>query len=316
MLAATTGESDEYLLLGAHYDHLGFGGGGNSLAEQGDEPQVHPGADDNASGVATILETLDQLVEADRSRNVVAGFWSGEELGLIGSTAFVDDQIIPNDHIIANINLDMVGNVTDNTLVVQGVGSSDAWPEIVERANIRVGFDLTVSEDPYLPTDASAFYQKEIPILNLFTGAHERYHKPVDTPDTLNYEGMDRVVDFAASVSQAILREDDAPTYVAYARTIDDSASMRSVRVYTGTIPDYATDVEGLKLSGVMKDGPAEKAGLKAEDVIVEFAGQTIANIYDYTFALETVKIDEPVPVVVMRESERIELEIVPTVRR
>ncbi len=316
MLPATDGVSDEYVIVGAHYDHLGYGAGGNSLAGQDEGKAVHPGADDNASGVAVILEMIDSLAGRERDRHLVLGFWSGEELGLIGAQAFADEEVVPSENVAAYLNLDMVGYVADNSLTIQGVGSSNEWPSMIERANIRPGFDLTLANDPYLPTDAMVFYQNDVPILSFFTGAHEHYHKPSDTPEKLNYKGMDRVASLVAAITGNLLNAETPPVHVAVERSTQEGSGRSMGRVYTGTIPDYTAEVEGLMLSGVMKDGPAERAGLQEDDIIVEFAGQTVANIYDYMYALESVKIDEPVPVVILRAGERIEREIVPTVRK
>ncbi|MCC6547252.1 M20/M25/M40 family metallo-hydrolase [Candidatus Sumerlaeota bacterium] len=316
-LPATKGETDEYVLIGAHYDHLGHGAGGDSLAGEGDAGKIHPGADDNASGVAVILEVAGALAREQRPRNIALAFWSGEELGVIGSQAFIDKKLIPVEKITAYLNLDMVGYARDNKLSAQGIGSAPEWPSIVEKANMRPGFDLVMSKDPYLPTDASVFYTAKVPVLNLFTGAHENYHKPSDTAEKLNYEAMDRMVTLATNIVGSLMNDEKGPTYTAVERTKPEGESGRGVgRVYTGTIPDYAAEVEGLKLSGVMKDGPAAKAGLEKGDVIIEFGGRKVANIYDYMYALEGIKIGEKTAVVVMRGDKRVALEIIPEARK
>ena len=168
----------------------------------------------------------------------------------------------------------------------------------------RGGFDLRLQEDPYLPTDSSAFNTAGVPTLSLFTGSHEDYHRPSDDAHLINYEDLDRVARFGALLARRIANLEKAPEFVVVERTAE-TGSRDTVSVYTGTIPDYASDLEGLLLGGVIEGGPAAKAGLKGGDVIVEFAGQTITNIYDYTFALDTVKIDVPIKVVFLRDGER-----------
>jgi len=307
---------EEYVVLGAHYDHLGHGKHGNSLAKKEEAGKTHFGADDNASGVATLLEAGAQLAKLGRPRPVVLAFWTGEELGLLGSTDFVKGGVLPTEKIAAYLNLDMVGRMQDNRLNLQAVGSSTAWPRVIEQANVVVGFDVRIQEDPYLPTDSSAFYQAGVPTVSFFTGSHEDYHRPSDTAETLNYEDLERVVQFATLLSRKVAGLEQVPDYVKVDRKAESGGNRDSVRAFTGTIPDYATEVEGLRLSGVIGGGPADQAGLREGDVIVEFAGQKITNIYDYTYALDAVKVDKKVKVVFLREGSRHEVEITPTSRR
>jgi len=305
-----------WVVVGAHYDHLGRGRGGNSLARPDEKGAIHVGADDNASGTAAVLAAARQLRELGHDRNVALAFWSGEELGLLGSAAFVEDAVIPADRIAAYVNLDMVGRVRDNRLTVQAVGSSPDWTGLVEAANVPVGFDLGVQTDPYLPTDTLSFNNAGIPTVNLFSGSHEDYHRPTDTPDRIDYDGLERVARFAALLTRRAANQDEPLEFVKVERTLQQGGSRDTVRAYTGTIPDYASEVEGLLLGGVMEGGPAAEAGLQGGDVIVEFAGQTIANIYDYTYALDAVKIAEPIEVVYLRDGERHTTTLTPRARR
>ena len=305
-----------WVVVGAHYDHLGRGRGGNSLARPDEKEAIHLGADDNASGTAAVLEAARQLRELGHDRNVALAFWSGEELGLLGSADFVDDAVIPADRIAAYVNLDMVGRVRDNRLTVQAVGSSPDWAGLVEAANVPVGFDLGMQTDPYLPTDTSSFNNAGVPTVNLFSGSHEDYHRPTDTADLINYDDLERVARFAALLTRRAANQTEPLEFVKVERTLQQGGSRDTVRAYTGTIPDYASEVEGLLLGGVMEGGPAAEAGLEAGDVIVEFAGQTIANIYDYTYALDAVKIDEPIEVVYVRDGERHTTTLTPRARR
>ncbi|MCY3963502.1 MAG: M20/M25/M40 family metallo-hydrolase [Acidobacteria bacterium] len=305
-----------WVVVGAHYDHLGQGRGGNSLARPDEKNAIHLGADDNASGTAAVLEAARQLRALGHDRNVALAFWSGEELGLLGSADFVDDAVIPTDQIAAYVNLDMVGRVRDNRLTVQAVGSSPDWTGLVEAANVPVGFDLGMQTDPYLPTDTSSFNGAGVPTVNLFSGSHEDYHRPTDTADLINYDDLERVARFAALLTRRAANQAEPLEFAKVERTLQQGGSRDTVRAYTGTIPDYASEVEGLLLGGVMEGGPAAEAGLEAGDVIVEFAGQTIANIYDYTYALDAVKIDEPIEVVYVRDGERHTTTLTPRARR
>ena len=305
-----------WVVVGAHYDHLGRGRGGNSLARPEEKDAIHLGADDNASGTAAVLEAARQVHELGHDRNVALAFWSGEELGLLGSADFVDEAVIASDQIAAYVNLDMVGRVRDNRLTVQAVGSSPDWTGLVEAANVPVGFDLAMQTDPYLPTDTSSFNSAGVPTVNLFSGSHEDYHRPTDTADRINYDDLERVARFAALLTRRAANQAEPLEFAKVERTLQQGGSRDTVRAYTGTIPDYASEVEGLLLGGVMEGGPAAEAGLEAGDVIVQFAGQEIANIYDYTYALDAVKIDEPIEVVYVRDGERHTTTLTPRARR
>lgn len=310
-----TGIGKPWIALGAHYDHLGRGEAGNSLADKGAAGSVHGGADDNASGAAAVLAVGAQFAAQARPRHVLLQFWSGEELGLIGSAAYVSAAGRSIDELAAYFNFDMVGRMHDNRLTVQAAGTSAAWGRILEQANVAAGFDLVVQSDPYQPTDVASFNQAGVPCLNFFTGTHTDYHKPSDTADKINYEDLDRIVAFAAAVARRVAASPEAPMFT----KVDvptAGAGRAGVRVFTGTIPDYGTEVKGLLLGGVIGGGPAEQAGLQKGDVIVEIAGQTIANIYDYTYALEVLKIGEPAKVVYLRGGERRETMLTPGARK
>jgi hypothetical protein len=314
--AASDGVSRPWIALGAHYDHLGRGQAGNSLATKAEAGLIHFGADDNASGTAAVLAVGERLAKQPRRRNILLSFWSGEELGLLGSAAFVGAPPVALDQLGAYFNFDMVGRMQSNKLTVQATGTSAAWPRILERANIVAGFDLQLQEDPYQPTDVASFNLAGIPSLNFFTGVHTDYHRPSDSADKINFEDLDRVVEFATSVVRQVVELDEAPSFTKVAPRTSGSASRAGIRVFTGTIPDYSSDVKGLLLGGVIGGGPAEAAGLQKGDVIIEIAGQTIANIYDYTYALDVLKIGEPAKVVYLRGGQRRETTLVPAARR
>jgi Zn-dependent M28 family amino/carboxypeptidase len=306
-------------MIGAHYDHLGHGETGG-FALKGEEGKVHPGADDNASGCAAVLELAAAFAAQAKTnlipRTVVFAFWSGEEIGLIGSSHYVEKPLLPLTNTIAYLNFDMVGRLRDNKLTLNGTGSSSVWKKLLEKRNVAAGFSLQLLDDPYAPTDVTAFYPKGVPVLSFFTGSHEEYHRPTDTPETLNYAGIERVTKFAAALARDLVRAPDRPDYLKVERSDREGGARDALRVYLGTIPDYATEVNGVKLSGTRGGSPADKAGLKAGDVIVEFGGQKIANIYDYTYALDAAKIGQPIKVVVKRGEGRVEVMVTPEARK
>ncbi len=314
--AAAPTREKPFVMLGAHYDHLGRGRGGNSLARGAEVGQVHNGADDNASGVAAVLEAGALLAGMSRDRGVVLAFWSGEEFGLLGANAFVDSGPLDTTELAAYLNFDMVGRVRDNVLTIQAVGSSDVWPRLIERTNVPVGFDVRTQDDPWVPTDSTAFNRAGVPTLSFFTGTHEEYHSPRDDADLINYEDLDRVARFGALIARRVANEGTAPAFVDVPQNSQQMGSRDTATVYTGTIPDYAAEVEGLLLGGVIEGGPAAEAGLQEGDVIVELAGQAITNIYDYMYVLESLKIDVTVKLVYTRDGERIEGELTPRARR
>lgn len=305
---------EPYVLLGAHYDHLGRGRGGDSLARGDEAGQIHNGADDNASGVAVVLSVGAAVAAAERGRGVILAFWSGEELGLLGSADFVAQAPVPMDRVSAYLNFDMVGRLEDDPLNLQAVGSSSIWTDLAEELNKAVGLDLTFVSDPYLPTDVGSLNAAEVPSLNFFTGSHEDYHRPTDDADTLDYEGLDRIVDLATAVTSNLANRPDAPDFIRVER-VQQRGGGATMRIFTGTIPDYTQEVEGLSLSGVIGGGPAEAAGLQGGDVIVGLAGQAVTNIYDYMYALDLLKVGEPSEVVFMRDGERMTTALIPRVR-
>jgi Tol biopolymer transport system component len=310
----------EYLLIGAHYDHLGHGETG-AMNRKGEEGAIHHGADDNASGVATVLELAGALAtERSRSpaafpRGIIFAAWSGEEIGLIGSAWFAEHPLVPLTNVAAYINFDMVGRLRENKLTLQGLGSSPDWTKLIEKRNVAAGFDLSLQEDPYLPTDTTTLYPKGIPVLEFFTGSHDDYHRPTDEAGTLNYDGTARVARFARGLLADLEHAPRLP-YFLVTNSASAGGGRESLRAYLGTIPDYATEVQGVKLSGVRGGGPADKAGLKGGDIIVEFGGSKIANIYDYTYALDAVRIGKPVTVVVLRNGERMTMTLIPEARK
>ncbi len=316
-LPATVAPVDKpWVVVGAHYDHLGRGDQGTSLASTTEVGRFHHGADDNASGTAAVLAIAEALAKQPRTRNLVFALWSAEEIGLVGSSAFATAPPIPIAQVAAYFNFDMVGRMQDNKLIVQAVGSAASWPRVLERANVLAGFDLTIQADPYQPTDVATFNQVGIPALSFTTGSHADYHKPSDTADKIGYDDLERLVAFATSVIDATSDDSSPPKFVKVDQPAARAVTTAGLRVTTGTIPDYASDVKGLLLGGVVGGGPAERAGLMKGDVIIAIGSQTIANIYDYTFALELLKVDQPVTVVYLRMGTRVETTLTPIARR
>jgi len=310
------------VVFGAHYDHLGRGESGHSLARGDEKGKIHYGADDNASGVAGMLEAAQWLAslkargKLPMKRDLVFAAWSGEEIGLLGSTRYVASQGglggsgSINPPIVACLNLDMIGRL-ENHLVLQGVGSSAVWPREIERRNAPVGLAVRTVEDSFLPTDTTPFYLKGVPVLSAFTGAHAVYHTPRDVPDGLNYEGAARVTRLMALIARGLVVSDTAPDYVE--QTAKPKGSRANVPVALGTIPEYVeSEVKGARLKGVRKGGPADKAGVQGGDVIVELAGQKIENVYDYSNAMRALVPGKPCPIVVLRDGKRLTLTIVP----
>ena len=317
------GSTGEWILAGSHYDHLGRGVESNSLARSGEEKGIHAGADDNASGCALLLEVAASLAQERKlhperfKRGVLLGFWSGEEIGLIGSASFAEKPPVDIAKIAAYVNFDMVGRLRENRLNLQGVGSSKSWRPLIEKRNVAAGFNLVLQDDPYLPTDTTSFYPKRIPVLSFFTGSHDDYHRPTDTPEKLDYPGLERISKFAAALIQDLASAPERPDFARVERSQQqESGSRETLRAYIGSIPDYATEVKGVKLSGVRAGSPAEKGGLQGGDVIVEFGGQKITNIYDYTFALDAVKIGQTVDVSVERGKDSVRLKVIPEARK
>jgi hypothetical protein len=288
------------VVVGAHVDHLGPG---------------YPGADDNASGTAAMLEIARLLVERryelrpTARRDVLFAAWSGEETGLLGSGHFVR---FLESGVDVCLNLDMVGRLRDS-LLLQGAGSSPAWPAEVERAAAPLGLSISLHSDPHLPTDSSSFYDKGIPVLSAFTGSHDDYHKPTDTPEKLHYPGSEKIARLMARIVESLVAREEPPAYVAVPRTA--ARSPGGVKITLGTRPDYGAGGPGLRLAGVTEGGPAAEAGLKAGDVVFELAGREILDIYGYTAALNDLRAGEPVKIRVRRGDQVLSFDITPRAR-
>ncbi len=318
------GSTEPPLVIGAHIDHLGTGGGSDSRATDAQKQAIHHGADDNASGVAGVLEIAQALAAQVKEgklalkRDIIFAGWSGEEIGLLGSNAWLrdmakatgDENAKLTTKLSACLNMDMIGRLRAQA-ILQGLGSSDWWAAEIERRNAVVGLPLQTQQDCYLPTDASAFYLRGVPILNAWTGSHDDYHKPSDTAGKLNADGAARIARFMMLVARSLASTPDEPAYKEMKKPAEDARG--GLRVYLGTIPDYSQEgIEGVKLSGVSGVGPAAKAGVKAGDIITKLAGKDIKNIYDYTFILGVLKIGQETEMEVLRDGKKETLKITP----
>lgn len=307
---------DEVLVIGAHFDHLGYGGeGSGSLVPHLHE--IHNGADDNASGTAALLELAQKFAATpSRSRTLLFIAFSGEELGTLGSQHYVNTPFFPLDRTIAMINMDEVGRLNKNALTVYGTGTSAEWPALLRKYNtptyIRDTFALKMVPDGFGPSDHAQFFGKNIPVLFFFTGTHEDYHKPSDDWDKINYEGQERVVRFIYAVANDIQSATPRPQFVRAesSRPGMGTGDSRGFAVTLGVIPDYGEGVEGMKVGGTRPNGPADKAGLKAGDVIVQLAGKKVMNIYDYMGILGELKVGQVVDVEVMRDGKRMKFSV------
>lgn len=306
---------DEYLVIGAHYDHLGMGGE-HSLDSSG-QPAIHHGADDNASGTAGVLELAQYFAANPKKigRSILFMGFSGEEIGLLGSNYWTKRPTIPLERIAAMINLDMIGRMRNDTVSVMGAGSSPGWEELLESVNGEHKLTLkTGGTSGFGGSDQQSFYAKEIPVLFFFTGVHPDYHRPSDTAEKIEAEGEAKLLRFVADTAAKTSWLTPRP---AFARSADqETAPGPSFRVYLGTIPDYAEEVEGVALQGVREGSPAEKGGLKAGDILVEFDGKKIRNVQEYTTVLGTAKPDQPIQIVVLRKGARVTLMVTPSSRR
>ena len=331
---------NEAIVIGAHYDHLGKGGQGSLAANS---TEIHHGADDNASGTAAVIELARQFAKKKKNkRTIIFMAFSGEEDGLFGSKYYVNNPVWPLDKTVAMINLDMVGRLKDNKLNVGGIGTAEEWRDLVERSNRTVletstynigpassvtptvvhqagpeKFSLKLNEDGFGPSDHSSFYGKQIPVLFFFTGTHLDYHKPTDTFEKINYEGLSSIMFFVHGISAYLagnlvgLPVPARPTYKT-APSSGTPGGRTGFNVSLGTIPSYADSTDGMVLDGVRDDSPASRAGLKKDDKVIKLSGSDIKNVSDYTAVLGEMKAGAEYEVVIKRGNETLTLKIVP----
>jgi hypothetical protein len=296
----------ETIVIGAHYDHLGLGGHGSLDPKSG---AIHHGADDNASGVAALVSIARSLAahRPKLKRRVVFVAFTGEERGLLGSGHYVRNPPFPLEKTVAMLNLDMVGRLRDDKLIVMGTGTAKNFPPLLDQINAAHGFKLVSNPTGYGPSDQMVFYGREIPVLHFFTGTHADYHRPSDTSEKLNIPGMRRIATFAADVALALADAPAPPEYVAVAPA---PLRMGGDRPYLGTMPDFTRQTEGYAIAGVAKGGPAEHAGLRGGDVLIQFGENKIGGLEDIDSALRKHKAGDRVRTVVRRGKEDLTLEI------
>jgi len=287
------------IVIGAHYDHLGYGGAG-SLYREG--KAIHNGADDNASGVAVVMDLASKLAEgADPGNNYLFIAFSGEELGLLGSNYFVKNATTPKEKINYMINFDMVGRLNEErSLAINGTGTSPQWENSLnETPN---DFKLVMKASGVGPSDHTSFYLNDLPVLHFFTGQHDDYHKPSDDSNTLNYEGIEAISNYVFNVIIAV--DDDGK--LAFTKTKDESQDAPRFKVTLGVVPDYMYAEKGMRIDGVTEGKPAANAGLKKEDIVVKLGDHEIEDMMGYMKALSKFEKGQTVKVKIKRGEETV----------
>jgi hypothetical protein len=307
VLAYLPGKTSEYIIIGAHYDHLGHGNA-SSLAPS-EIGRIHPGADDNASGTAGVLE-LARIFSwrGERmQRGILFMTFAGEELGLLGSADWVKEPTRPLGDAVAMINMDMIGRIRDNKIYVGGVGTGTTFKPLVEKVAAKYDFKLAYSAGGYSASDHTSFVVKGVPSLFFFSGLHSDYHKPSDTWEKIDSASAARLLDLIADVATELASVPERPQFVKVEEptpSVAGTGEVRSYGPYFGSIPDFGETEHGVKFADVRPGSPAAKAGLKAGDVLVQFRDKPIKNLYDFTDALRRSKVGDVVEVKVLRDGQ------------
>jgi Peptidase family M28/PDZ domain/PA domain len=311
VLAYLPGKSDEYVIVGAHYDHLGRGNYDSLAPSQ--IGQIHPGADDNASGTAGVLQLARMFapMKGQLQRGILFASFAGEELGLLGSAHWVQHPTLPLDKAVAMLNMDMIGRIKDDKVYIGGVGTGSTLKPVIEQAASKSNFKVEYSPGGYSASDHTSFVTKHIPVLFFFSGLHSDYHKPSDTWDKINAQSAARLVDVVADATLQLDSASARPTFV----TVMEDKPLSGVGgsgygPYFGSIPDFGQVENGVKFSDVKPASPAEKAGLKAGDILVQFGDKPIKNLYDFTDALRRSKVGDVVDVTVMRDGKPVKTSV------
>jgi aminopeptidase YwaD len=300
---------NEYLVLGAHYDHLGFGGPGSG-SRRPDTTAIHNGADDNASGVAAILEMAEKLAANRKNlkRSVLFVAFGAEEMGILGSKYFTDNSLVEIDKIKTMFNLDMVGrmNSESNSLTVGGTGTAIGLSEMVKDFATNLGLNVTQSTEGYGPSDHASFYMKDIPVLFFMTNPHDDYHTPADDIDKINFEGEKKIADYATDLALEIANRTDALVYQE-AGPKEQPGTRRSFKVTLGIMPDFTgANKEGLRADAILPGRPAARAGMKKGDIIVAMEGKPVKDIYEYMNRLSDFKVGQRISIKVLRGEEEL----------
>ena len=299
----------EWIVIGAHYDHLGDGGSGSLIQERG----IHNGADDNASGVAVMLRAAERLAAGPRpARSVLFIAFTGEEEGLLGSTYFVTHSTVGAAPLVGMINLDMVGRLGRGPLITYGVDTADEWKGLLDPAAARAGVTLATRGEGYGPSDHTSFYVKDVPVLHFFTNTHPDYHRPTDDWQRIDGPGMDVVATLVSDVATQVANR--RPTALTLRRGAGKppgaSSQMASGSTYLGTIPDFTPVDHGVKISGVTAGSPAATGGLLGGDVIVGMGTRDVADLQGLTDALRAHKPGQTVDVRVIRDGKEVALKV------
>ncbi|MGO8984495.1 MAG: M28 family peptidase [Terriglobales bacterium] len=305
VLAYLPGKTDEYVIIGAHYDHLGRGNFDSLAPSQ--IGQIHPGADDNASGTAGVLELARLLAQykGQLRRGILFLSFAGEELGLLGSAAWVKDPTRPLDKAVAMLNMDMIGRIKDDKVYVGGVGTGSTLKAVVEEAQAKSGFKIEYSPGGYSSSDHTSFVAKKIPVLFFFSGLHSDYHKPSDTWEKIDPAAATRLLDVVGKAAELLADADQRPQFIVVAEDkLPGGSGGSGYGPYFGSIPDFGQVETGVRFSDVKPGSPAAKAGLRAGDILIEFGDKPIKNLYDFTDALRRSKVGDVVEVKVLRDGK------------
>ena len=311
------GQTSEYIVIGAHYDHLGLGDN-HSLGKVG---EIHHGADDNASGTAGVLELAHWFSKQPKQkRGILFLSFTGEELGLLGSAYYVGHPELPLDKCVAMINMDMIGRIRDSRVFLAGSGTGANFKEMIDTIKAKYDFKLDLSETAgYGSSDHTSFTTKQVPVLFFFSGLHGDYHKPSDTWDKIDAPDAAKLLDLVAEVTLKLASDAERPQYVRVeppSLPKGASGGGSGYGPYFGSIPDFAEPPKGVRFADIRAGSPAEKAGLKPGDVMVEFDGKDVNNLSDYTYLLRSKKPGDEVLVKVLRAGETIEAKVLLTVRK
>jgi aminopeptidase YwaD len=307
VLAYLPGKTDEYVIIGAHYDHLGRGNFDSLAPSQ--IGQIHPGADDNGSGTAGVLELARLLapMKGQLKRGILFADFAGEELGLLGSAAWVKDPTRPLDKAVAMLNMDMIGRIKDQKIYIGGVGTGSTLKAAVEEAQTNSGFKIEYSPGGYSSSDHTSFVAKKIPVLFFFSGLHSDYHKPSDTWEKIDPVAATRLLEIVGKTGEELADADARPSFIVVAEEKPPGGSGGSgYGPYFGSIPDFGQVETGVKFSDVKPNSPAAKAGLKAGDILIQFGDKPIKNLYDFTDALRRSKVGDVVEVKLLRDGQTV----------
>jgi len=301
----------EYIIIGAHHDHLGMGGPGTS-SRAPDTVAVHYGADDNASGVAGVMEISELLSVAGPARSIIFTTFGAEEMGLVGSKYLSEHSPVDMGAVQAMINLDMIGRLNeDRQLQVGGIGTSPGFRELLDSINSSYGFNLKYSNEGYGPSDHAAFYAKDVPVLFISTGAHPDYHTPGDNASAINLTGAQEVMLFAAEIATALADQRERIAFVEAGPKVRGSSKGRRGGITLGLMPDVTYDgSEGMPVMFVTEGKPAAVGGIQKGDIVVSIEGKNVGNVYDYMSRLGQLKEGMDIVVTVKRDEDLLDLVI------